>query len=66
MKKRILFVVNTFSRAGAETALLSLLKVFAENNQYEISLFVLMGQGELALSMPENVRLVNSHYSTKS
>ena len=66
MKKSILFVVNTISRAGPETALLSLLQVLAAKNQYELSIFVLMGQGEMAAELPENVQLENSHYSTKS
>ena len=53
MKKKILFVINTLSRAGAETALLELLAQLAaergEDGQprYELSLFVLMNQGEL-------------------
>ena len=48
MKKKILFVINTLSRAGAETALLELLAQLAaergEDGQprYELSLFVLI------------------------
>ena len=55
MRKKILFVINTFSRAGAEMALLDLLRKMDESNresgkiQYDLSLFVLMGQGELAV-----------------
>lgn len=72
MKKKILFVINTFSRAGAETALLNLLRELEERNsqmghsQYEISLFVLMEQGELALQLPDGVNLLNRHYSVES
>ena len=42
MRKKILFVINTFSRAGAETALLDLLYKLdgingeAEGQKYEI------------------------------
>ena len=51
MKKKILFVINTLGGAGAEMALLELLeKLIKENEktkdvQYEISLYVVMGQG---------------------
>lgn len=72
MRKKILFVINTFSRAGAETALLDLLYKLdgindaAEDKKYEISLFVLMGQGELASRLPESVHLLNRKYSMDS
>lgn len=57
MKKKILFVINTFSRAGAETALLALFRQL-DPKQYDISLFVLTAQGELTGELPENVRLL--------
>ena len=38
MKKKILFVINTLGRAGAETALITLLKKLPEN-EYDISLY---------------------------
>lgn len=72
MKKKILFVINTFSRAGAETALLDLLRKLDEinhehsNSKYEISLFVLIGQGELVSQLPESVRLENRKYCKDS
>ena len=72
MKKKILFVINTLSRAGAETALLELLAQLAaergEDGQprYELSLFVLMNQGELVQQIPEGVRLVNPRYAPVS
>ena len=68
MRKKILFVINTFSRAGAEMALLDLLRKLDEmneehgNRKYDISLLVLMGQGELVSQLPESVRLVNKKY----
>lgn len=72
MKKKILLVINTLSRAGAETALLELLAQLAaergEDGQprYELSLFVLMNQGELVQQIPEGVRLVNPRYAPVS
>ena len=41
-KKKILFVINTLGRAGAEVALLSLFSAI-DPNQYELSLYVMMG-----------------------
>ena len=72
MRKKILFVINTFSRAGAETALLDLLRKMDERNResgntrYDLSLFVLMGQGELAVKLPESVHLLNKNYCMES
>lgn len=58
MKKKILFTINTFSRAGAETALLALLRQL-DPAEYDISLFVLTGQGELIAELPPHVHLLN-------
>jgi glycosyltransferase involved in cell wall biosynthesis len=65
MKKSVLFVINTFSKGGAEVALLELLK-HIDHNQYNIDLFVLMGQGELVGQLPPEIRLVNKAYDTSS
>ena len=43
MKKKLLFVINTLSAAGAEMALLELLRRLSPD-EYDISLYVLMGQ----------------------
>lgn len=61
MKKKILFVINTLGRAGAETALLELLRRL-DPQKYEISLFVLTGQGEMAKELPPYVHLLNARY----
>lgn len=61
MSKRILFVMNTLGRAGAETALLELLNRL--EGSYEIDLYVLMGQGELGSKLPSGVRLLNRHFN---
>ena len=66
---KILFVINTLGQAGAETALLSLLQTLAGKRgeaRYEISLYVLTGQGEMASRLPEDVRLLNKEYREES
>lgn len=65
MKKTLLFVINTLSAAGAEMALLELFKRL-NPDEYEISLYVLMGQGELSDRIPEYVTLLNKNYSRVS
>ncbi len=63
--KKILFVINTLGYGGAERALLDLLEVL-EPEPYEISLFVLTGQGELAHALPNHVQLLNGDYQEVS
>ena len=65
MRKKILFVINTLGRAGAETALITLLKKLPEN-EYDISLYVLCGQGELVRELPTYVHLLNRHFCGES
>ena len=65
MRKRILFVINTLGYGGAERAMLDLLTVL-EPEKYEISVFVLTGQGELIRELPEHVRLLNQNYKEVS
>lgn len=65
MKKKLLFVINTLSRAGAETALLELLRRL-DSQEYEIYLYVITGQGELADRLPDHVRLLNPTFSKES
>lgn len=65
MKRKLLFVINTMSRAGAEMALLELFrKLNPEEN--DISLFVLMGQGELISEIPDYVHVVNNRFQPSS
>lgn len=61
-KKKILFVINTMGRAGAERALLELLKKL-DSQEYTVFLYVLMGQGELFEELPAYVKLLNSETS---
>lgn len=63
--KKILFVINTMSCAGAETALIELLKCF-DAKEYEVSLFVLMEQGEMLEMVPKSVKILNQRYSLES
>ncbi len=65
MKKRILFVINTLGHAGAEMSMLELMKCF-DFNQYEISLYVLMGQGELIHHLLPEVKVLNKNYCDTS
>lgn len=59
--KKILFVINTLGYGGAERALLDLIQIL-DPDRYEISLFVLTGQGELVHELPRHVRLLNRKY----
>lgn len=63
--KTILFVINTLGGAGAETALMELLRNIPPE-EYEISLFVLMNQGEMVHQLPDHVTLLNEHFSDSS
>ena len=63
--KKVLFVINTLGCAGAEKALLELLKEFP-SSQYEVSLYVLLGQGEMIHQVPDYVKILNKEYSDTS
>ncbi len=63
--KKVLVVINTLGRAGAETALLELLRHF-EPTRYEVQLYVLMGQGELVHELPKHVKVLNKRYNDSS
>ena len=63
--KKVLFVINTLGGAGAEKALLELLKRFPKE-QYEVSLYVLLDQGELISQIPKHVKILNREYSDVS
>ena len=60
--KKVLFVINTLGCAGAEVALMALLKSL-DPEEYDVSLFVLMNQGEMVNRIPENVHFLNKEYS---
>lgn len=58
MKKKILFVINTMGRAGAEKCLLSMLK-YMDTKKYDISLFSIINRGEMFSYVPEGIRVLN-------
>lgn len=62
MRKKILFVINTLGRAGAETALLELLRRL-DGGEYDVSLYVILGQGEMVKQLPPHVRLRNPKFN---
>ena len=62
-KKRLLFVINTLGRGGAEVALMSLLN-HPDLAAYDVSLYVMLGQGELVARLPENVHLLNKRFDS--
>lgn len=63
--KKLLFVINTLGYGGAERAMLDLFDVLGPE-QYEISLFVLTGQGELSHELLDGVHLLNQNYKDVS
>ncbi len=65
MKKKLLFVINTLSCAGAEKALLEFLSKL-DSRKYEIYLYVLTGQGELIGQVPAHVCLLHTSFSKES
>lgn len=60
--KKVLFVINTLGGAGAERALIQILKRF-DPKEYEVSLYVLLDQGEMIHEIPEFVKVLNRKYS---
>lgn len=59
--KSILFVINTLGIGGAEKALINLFK-YMDTNRYEISLYVLTGQGELFNQIPAEINILNKKF----
>ena len=59
MKKKILFVINTLGHAGAEVALMELLRNLSPE-QYEVSLLVLLGQGDMVKELLWRVAAVGA------
>lgn len=61
-RKKLLFVINTLSAAGAEMSFLELLRQL-DPKRYEIDVFVLLAQGELRERLPAYVHLKNASFS---
>lgn len=65
MKKKILFVINTMGRAGAEKCLMSMLK-YMDKERYEISVFSVINRGEMFDYVPEGVKIRNENPCSES
>jgi glycosyltransferase involved in cell wall biosynthesis len=65
MKKKVLFVINTLGRAGAETAFVALLKKL-DCAVLDIDLYVCLGQGEMIDEIPDYVHVLNREYDGSS
>ncbi len=66
MRKRLLFIINTMGRAGAETALIQLLKKLDSMGEFDLSLYAVIPCGELFHRVPDNVNILNRHISKGS
>lgn len=64
-KKKLLFVINTLSAAGAEKSFLELLRGI-DPEVYETDVYVLLAQGELRAQLPPYVRLRNRTFCDQS
>lgn len=64
--KKVLFVINTMGRAGAETAMLELMKKLLAIGGYELSLLVIIPRGEMFARLPKAVRVLNRRVSVGS
>ncbi len=64
-KKRILFVMNTMGRAGAERALVELMRLL-DPARYSLYLYVLLPRGEMFGEVPDYVKLLNRKYDERS
>ena len=64
--KKILFVINTMGRAGAETAMLELMKKLLAHKRFEISLLAIIPRGEMFARLPKEVKVLNRRISVGS
>ncbi len=62
----MLFIINTMGQAGAETALINLLKRLDSMAKYELFLYVILPCGELFERVPESVHVLNKNFSKSS
>ena len=66
MKKKLLFIINTMGLAGAETALIELLKKLDSHGKYELFLYTIIPSGELFQRLPASVHILNKHINNHS
>ena len=65
MKKKILFVINTMGRAGAEKCLMSMLK-YMDKEKYDISVFSVINRGEMFDYVPDGIKILNENPCSES
>lgn len=63
MRKKILFSINTLGRAGAEVALMELLRRI-DPEKYEVHLHVITEQGEMIGQVPDHVHFLTPDMDT--
>lgn len=63
--KKLLIVVNTMGRAGAEKSLITLLESI-DYSQISVSLLAIVGQGEMFADVPKKVNILNNNPSVDS
>ena len=63
--KQVLFVINTLGCAGAETAMIEMIRNM-DPEKYKISVFVLLNQGEMIHRLPNTVTVLNKQFSDSS
>lgn len=63
--KKILFVINTMGRAGAERALIALINTLPKE-EYDISLMTMINRGELYDDIPPHVHILKTHPDSRS
>jgi glycosyltransferase involved in cell wall biosynthesis len=63
--KKILFVINTMGRAGAEKSMTELMKVI-DPNRFELHLLVLINRGEMYDEVPSYVKVHNKRIDHRS
>jgi len=63
--KRVLFVINTMGQAGAERAMLELMRAMPDAD-FKLYLLVLLNRGELFLEVPKKVHILNKNPNSGS
>lgn len=67
--KKVLFVINTMGRGGAERCLLHMINAMHDNwqaEEYCFALFSVLNKGELFTEVPEYVRIMNENPNEES
>lgn len=65
MKKKVLFVINTMGRGGAERCLINLFHNL-DPDEVDISLYSIIPYGELFDKVPDYVKILNKNYQVES